>query len=177
MVCCGLLDCLLSVGGGSWIQGLLRYTWLRDISWFWLISHGMAVVSLVFLFVLCKYSCLVTVLGWYKWRWIVYFNYFFWILLDSGDRWRILCLRLVGSDPRPDPGCLGLAPQPSPAWVGINNINTKNIIICIINIIIFIINNIIIIIINKFKKILLILKNNHIFDLNGQIKNYYYYYH
>jgi len=79
-------------------------------------------------------------------------------------------LRLVGSNFQPDPGCLDLAPQPSPAWMGINNINTKNIIICIIN-------NIIIIIINKFEKILLILKNNHIFDLNGQIKNYYYYYH
>jgi hypothetical protein len=41
------------------------------------------------------------------------------------------------------------------------------------NIIINIINIIIFIIINKFEKILLLLKRNHKFDLNGKIKNYY----
>jgi hypothetical protein len=46
-------------------------------------------------------------------------------------------------------------------------INIKNIIICIINTIIIFIINIINIIINKFEKILLILKNNHRFDLKG----------
>ena len=48
----------------------------------------------------------------------------------------------------------------------INSINMKNIIICVINIIIFIIINIINKIINKFEKtLLLILKNNHRFDI------------
>jgi len=51
-------------------------------------------------------------------------------------------------------------------------INIKNIIIGMINIIIFIIMNIANIIIDKFKKILLILKNNRRFDLKGKIKNY-----
>jgi len=46
------------------------------------------------------------------------------------------------------------------------------IIINIKNIIIFIIINIANIIINKFKNMLLILKNNHRFDLKGKIKNY-----
>jgi hypothetical protein len=41
------------------------------------------------------------------------------------------------------------------------------------NIIIFIFINIIM---NKFEKILLLLKKNYNFDLNGKIKNYYYYY-
>ena len=31
--------------------------------------------------------------------------------------------------------------------------------------------------INKFEKILLILKNNHRFDLKGKINYYYYYYY
>jgi hypothetical protein len=51
-------------------------------------------------------------------------------------------------------------------------INIKNIIICIRNIIIIIIIKIIIK--NIFKKLLL-LKNSHRFDMNGKIKNYYYY--
>jgi hypothetical protein len=46
----------------------------------------------------------------------------------------------------------------------------------IINIIIFIIVNIIKIIINNFKKISLILNNNHRFNSKTEIKNYYYYY-
>jgi len=51
----------------------------------------------------------------------------------------------------------------------INSINMKNIIIYVINIIIFIIINIINKIINKFEKtLLLILKNNHRFDLKGK---------
>ena len=54
-------------------------------------------------------------------------------------------------------------------FIIINSANIKNIIICVINNIIFIIINIINKIINKFeKKIILILKNNHRFDL----KNY-----
>jgi hypothetical protein len=73
---------------------------------------------------------------------------------------------------QPDPKLLGLALQPYLFKLRSNKfniiINIKNIIICIIDIII---------IINKFeKKILLTLKNNHGFDLNGKIKNYYYYY-
>jgi len=49
----------------------------------------------------------------------------------------------------------------------IKSINIKNIIFCVINIII---NKII----TKLeKKLLLILKNNHRFDLKGKIKNYY----
>jgi hypothetical protein len=54
--------------------------------------------------------------------------------------------------------------------------NKFNIIINLKNIILFIKNIIIInIIINKFEKILLILKNNHRFDLRDK-DNYYYYY-
>jgi hypothetical protein len=80
---------------------------------------------------------------------------------------------------QPDPKLLGLALQPYLFKLRSNKfniiINIKNIIINIKNIIICIID--IIIIINKFeKKILLTLKNNHGFDLNGKIKNYYYYY-
>ena len=79
---------------------------------------------------------------------------------------------------QPDPKLLGLALQPYLFKLRSNKfniiINIKNIIINIKNIIICIID--IIIIINKFeKKILLTLKNNHGFDLNGKIKNYYYY--
>jgi len=52
-------------------------------------------------------------------------------------------------------------------------VNIKNIIFCVINIIIFIIINIINQIITKLeKKIFLILKNNHRFDLKGKTKNY-----
>jgi hypothetical protein len=59
----------------------------------------------------------------------------------------------------------------------IKSINIKNIIFYIINIIIFIIINIINKIITKFKKLFLILKNNHKFDLKDKTKNYYYYYY
>jgi len=60
----------------------------------------------------------------------------------------------------------------------IKSINIKNIIFCVINIIIFIIMNIINKIITKLEKqLLLILKNNHRFDLKGKIKYYYYYYY
>jgi hypothetical protein len=53
----------------------------------------------------------------------------------------------------------------------IKSINIKNIIFCVINIII---NKII----TKLeKKLLLILKNNHRFDLKGKIKNYYHHHH
>jgi len=56
----------------------------------------------------------------------------------------------------------------------IKSINIKNFIFSAINIIIFIIINII----NKLeKKIFLILKNNHKFNLKGKTKNYYYYYY
>jgi hypothetical protein len=87
-----------------------------------------------------------------------FFYYFFWVLLDSKNREKILHLRLVRSGTQPDL-----------AQAGINII----IIIIIINIII-----------NKFEKKLLILKNNLIFDLKGKIiiiiinkfeKKYYYY--
>jgi len=60
-------------------------------------------------------------------------------------------------------------------FIIINIINIKNTIICIINIITLTIINITNIIINKFKNILLILKNNNRFDLKGKI-NYYYHY-
>ena len=63
----------------------------------------------------------------------------------------------------------------------IKNINIKNVIFvifCVINIIIFIIINIINKIISKLeKKLFLILKNTHIFDLKGKTKIYYYYYY
>jgi len=63
-------------------------------------------------------------------------------------------------------------------FIIIKIINIRNCIICIINIIIFIIINIINKIINNFEKtILLILENNHRFDLKCKIKNYYYYYY
>jgi len=70
---------------------------------------------------------------------------------------------------QPDPRLLGLALQLYPLKLGSFKFN---IIICIINIIIFIIMNIANIIIKKLKKILLILKNNHRFDLKSKIKNY-----
>jgi len=78
---------------------------------------------------------------------------------------------------QPDLKLLGLTLQPDSLKLGSCKFNIiisiKNIIICIKNIIIFIITNIANIIINKFEKqILLILKNNHRFDLNGKIKNY-----
>ena len=41
---------------------LVWCSWMR----FWLILHGMIVVSLLFLFVLCRYKYFVTMLGWYK---------------------------------------------------------------------------------------------------------------
>ena len=60
----------------------------------------------------------------------------------------------------------------------IKSIDIKIIIFCVLNIIIFIIINIINQIITKLeKKIFLILKNKHRFDLKGKTKNYYYYYH
>ena len=78
---------------------------------------------------------------------------------------------------QPDLKLLGLTLQPDSLKLGSCKFNIiisiKNIIIYIKNIIIFIITNIANIIINKFEKqILLILKNNHRFDLNGKIKNY-----
>ena len=78
---------------------------------------------------------------------------------------------------QPDLKLSGLTLQPDSLKLGSCKFNIiisiKNIIIYIINIIIFIITNIANIIINKFEKqILLILKNNHRFDLNGKIKNY-----
>ena len=85
---------------------------------------------------------------------------------------------------QPDLKLLGLTLQPDSLKLGSCKLNIiisikniiiyiKNIIIYIKNIIIFIITNIANIIINKFEKqILLILKNNHRFDLNGKIKNY-----
>jgi hypothetical protein len=55
----------------------------------------------------------------------------------------------------------------------IKSINIKNIIFCVKNIIIFIIMNIINKIITKLeKKLLLLLKNNHRFNLKGKIKNH-----
>jgi hypothetical protein len=85
-------------------------------------------------------------------------------------------LRLSGLTLHPYPRLLGRELQSYPFKLGSCKfniiINIKNIITCIINIIIFIIMNIVNIIINKFEKILLILKNNHRFHLNGKIKNY-----
>ena len=60
----------------------------------------------------------------------------------------------------------------------IKSINIKNIIFCVINIIIFIKMNIINKIITKLeKKLLLILTNNHRFDLKSKIKTYHYHNH
>jgi hypothetical protein len=78
---------------------------------------------------------------------------------------------------QPDLKLLGMTLQPDSLKLGSCKFNIiisiKNISICIINIIIFIITNIANIIINKFEKqILLILKNNYRFNLNGKIKNY-----
>jgi hypothetical protein len=85
--------------------------------------------------------------------------------------------RLLDLVLQPDLKLLGLTLQPDSLKLGSCKFNIiisiKNIIIYIKNIIIFIITNIANIIINKFEKqILLILKNNHRFDLNGKIKNY-----
>jgi hypothetical protein len=60
----------------------------------------------------------------------------------------------------------------------IKSINIKNIIFCVINIIIVRIINIMNKIITKLEKqILLILKNNHRFDLKGKIKTDYHHHH
>jgi hypothetical protein len=60
----------------------------------------------------------------------------------------------------------------------IKSINIKNIIFCVINIIIVRIINIMNKIITKLEKqILLILKNNHRFDLKGKIKTYHHHHH
>jgi hypothetical protein len=59
----------------------------------------------------------------------------------------------------------------------INSIDIKNIIICLINIIIFIINNIINKIIYKFEKNIINMKKKHRINLEGKIKNYYYYHY
>jgi hypothetical protein len=79
--------------------------------------------------------------------------------------------KLLGLVFKRDPKLLDMMLQPDSFKLGSYKldiiINIKNIIICIINIIIIFIINIINIIINKFEKILLILKNNHRFDLKG----------
>jgi len=56
----------------------------------------------------------------------------------------------------------------------INSIDIKNIIICLINIII---NNIINKIIYKFEKNIINMKKKHRINLEGKIKNYYYYHY
>ena len=100
----------------------LRCTRLHGSSWFSLILHGMAVICLLFLFVLGRYKWYVTVLGWVGistlWlHWVVYFNHFFWILLNLKDNGWILRLILIES---------GFHFRPKFIGSGNNNIYNKN---------------------------------------------------